>query len=72
MQNRKLKEVSNILQTEFPNQRGLSVKSIKRFCQAQGLAKTEILLLHDNELDQIIESSVGQVNLIILWPSFVF
>ena len=70
VQNHTLKEVSNILQTEFPNQRGLSVKSIKRFCQAQGLAKRNIVT--DDELDQIVESSVLQVNLIILWPPFVF
>ena len=69
-QNHTLKEVSNILQTEFPNQRGLNVKSIKRFCQAQGIAKRNIVT--DDELDQIVESSVRQVNLIILWPSFVF
>ena len=70
LQNHTLKEVSNILQTEFPNQRGLSVKSIKRFCQAHGIAKRNIVT--DDELDQIVESSVRQVNLIILWPSFVF
>ena len=60
----------NILQAEFPNQRGLSVKSIKRFCQAHGIAKRNIVT--DDELDQIVESSVRQVNLIILWLSFVF
>ena len=70
VQNHALKEVSNILQTEFPNQRRLSVKSIKRFCQAQGIAKRNIVT--DDELDQIVESSVRQVNLILLWPSFVF
>ena len=70
VQNHTLEEVSNILQTEFPNQRGLRVKSIKRFCQAQGLAKRNIVT--DDELDQIVESSVLQVNLIILWPSVVF
>ena len=70
VQNHTLKEVSNILQTEFPNQRGLTVKSKKRFCQAQGMAKRNIVT--DDELDQIVESSVRQVNLIILWPSFVF
>ena len=70
VQNHTLKEVSNILQTEFPNQRGLSVKSIKRFCQAHEIAKRNIVT--DDELDQIVESSVRLVNLIILWPSFVF
>ena len=65
VQNHTLKEVPNILQTEFPNQRG-----IKRFCQAHGIAKRNIVT--DDELDQIVESSVRQVNLIILWPSFVF
>ena len=70
VQNHTLKEVSNILQTEFPNQSGLSVKSIKRSYQAHGIAKRNIVT--DDELDQIVESSVRQVNLIILWPSFVF
>ena len=70
VQNHTLEEVSNILQTEFPNQRGLSVKSIKSFCQAHGIAKRNIVT--DDELDQIVKSSVRQVNLIILWPSFVF
>ena len=46
------------------------MKSINRFCQAQGLAKRNIVT--DDELDQIVESSVRQVNLIILWPPFVF
>ena len=36
VQNHTLEEVSNILQTEFPNQRGLSVKSIKRFLPSTG------------------------------------
>ena len=71
VQNHTLKEVSNILQTEFPNQRGLSVKSIKRFCQAHGIAKRNIVT-DGLKLDQIVESSVRQVNLIILWPSSVF
>ena len=53
VQNHTLKEVSNILQTEFPNQRGLSVKSIKRFCQAHGIAKKNIVT--DDELNQIVE-----------------
>ena len=70
VQNHTLKKVSNILQTEFPNQRGLSVKSIKRFCQAQGIAKRNIVT--DVELDQIVESSVRQVSLITLWPPIVF
>ena len=70
VQNHTLEEVSNILQTEFPNQRGLSVKSIKRFCQAHRIAKRNIVT--DDELDQIAKSSVRQVNLIILWPSFGF
>ena len=65
-----LKKVLNILQAEFPNQRGLSVKSINCFCQVHGIAKRNIVT--DDELDQIVESSVRQVNLIILWPSFVF
>ena len=72
VQNHTLKEVSNILQTEFPNQRGLSVKSIQRFCQAQGQGIAKRNTVTDDELDQIVESSVRQVNLIILWPSFVF
>ena len=46
------------------------MKSIKRFCQARGIAKRNIVT--DDELDQIVESSVRQVNLIILWPSFEF
>ena len=70
VQNHTIKEVSNIFPTEFPNQRGLSVKSIKRFCQAQGIAKRNIVT--DDELDQIVESSVRQVNLITLWPPIVF
>ena len=70
VQNHTLEEVSNILQTEFPSKKGLSVKSRKRFCQAHGIAKRNIVT--NDELDQIVESSVRQVNLIILWPSFVF
>jgi hypothetical protein len=60
VQNHTLDEVSDILQTEFPNQRGFSIKSIKRFCQAHGIAKRK--LVTDDELDQIVESSVRQVN----------
>jgi hypothetical protein len=56
-----LEEVSDILQTQFPNQRGLSLKSIKRFCQNTGIRKRN--LVTDNELDEIVEASVRQVNI---------
>ena len=46
------------------------MKSIKGFWQAHGIAKRNIVT--DDELEQIVESSVRQVNLITLWPSFVF
>ena len=72
VQNHTLDEVSDILQTEFPNQRSFSVKSIKRFCQAHGIAKRK--LVTDDELDRIVESSVRQVNVctILIFVVVVF
>jgi hypothetical protein len=59
LQSHTFEEVSQILQHDFPDIRGLSVKSLKRFCQRHGIKKRG--LVSDNELDEIVASSVRQV-----------
>lgn len=59
LQNNTFEEISEILQEEFPDARGLSVKSIKRFCQTHGIKKRG--LVSDNELDELLKSAIQQV-----------
>ena len=60
VKNNTLEDVSDILQMRFPNQRGLSIKSIKRFCQKHRIQKRNRVT--DDELDQLVQASVQQVN----------
>ena len=43
-------KISLILHDEYPDIRGLSVKSIKRFCQTYGIKKRRFL--SEDELDE--------------------
>ena len=52
-------EISLILQDEYPDIRGLSVKNIKRFCQTYGIKKRGFV--PDDELNEIVATSVQQV-----------
>ena len=53
---RTFEEISEILQEEFPNKRGLSVKSLKRYCHMHEIKRRQNVA--DNELDEVVKSAV--------------
>ena len=53
------KELSALLQQSFPGMKGLSVRSLQRFCSSQDIHRTS--RLEEDELDQVVEESVNQV-----------
>ena len=54
-------EISDILTSESPNQRGLSSRSIRRFCYENKIDKQS--LLGKDRLDTILRSEVAEVNI---------
>ena len=55
---RTFKEISEVLQAEFPNKRGLSVKSLKRYYHMHEIKRRQNVA--DNELDEVVKSAVEQ------------
>ena len=53
------KQLSDTLQQCFPEERGFSVRSIKRFCNEKEIRKTT--KLDDQELDEVVIEAVLQV-----------
>lgn len=51
-------EISTELKGKHPGMKGLSERSVRRFCQEQGISKPR-----DRELDDIVEDSVREVRL---------
>ena len=51
--------ISHRLQLLYPGRRGLSARSVRRFCAEQGIRARN--LLSDNALDQVIQSQVSAV-----------
>ena len=54
------KQLSYELQRAFPDEKGFSVRSVKRFCSEKGIRKT--CDIDDQELDEVISSAVLQVS----------
>ena len=54
------KQLSDELQRAFPDEKGFSVRSVKRFCSEKGIRKT--CDIDDQELDEVISSAVLQVS----------
>ena len=53
------KQLSDELQRAFPDERGFSVRTVKRFCSEKGIRKT--CDIDDQVLDEVVESAVLQV-----------
>ena len=53
---RTFKEISEVLQAEFPNKRGLSVKSLKRYCHMYEIKRWQNVA--DNEVDEAVKCAV--------------
>ena len=60
---RTFEEISEVLQAEFPNKRGLSVKSLKRYYHMHEIKRRQKVA--DNELDEVVKSAVEQVSLLL-------
>ena len=63
------KQLSDELQRAFPDERGFSVRSIKRFCSEKSIKKT--CNIDDQELDEVVSSAVSQVRCVFelaWWP----
>lgn len=57
------KLVIDTLQAAHPSvQRGLSARSVRRFCSTRGISKRT-----NAELDAIVSETVSQVNLLHVW-----
>ena len=55
------------LRRRYPGLRGLSARSVRRFCSSEGLGKTSRLTSH--ELDKVV---TGYVRKVIFWQSICF
>lgn len=53
-------EVSEILQSIFPNERGFSIKSVKRFCKGHSISRRQ--QIKDDNLDGIVQSAIEHVS----------
>lgn len=53
------REISEELKTMYPGVRGLSVRSVRRFCEKHNIHSTS--LLSDEDLDKVVCSSVAKV-----------
>ncbi|XP_057314337.1 uncharacterized protein LOC130655589 [Hydractinia symbiolongicarpus] len=56
-QKKTYEEISNILQSRYPGERGYSVKSIKRYCKENGLSPR----VSQAHLEQIVATAVQEV-----------
>lgn len=53
-------QISEILKSSYPNQKGLSERSVRRFCNERGISKRAIL--SDESLDDMVRESVRKVS----------
>ena len=54
-----LKQISEELKGLYPGVRGLSARSIRRFCDENNIHTTS--LLSDEDLDRVVSSSIAKV-----------
>jgi len=52
-------ELSKVLQEMFPGQKGLSTRTLQRYCSCEGIQKTS--KLSDNDLDRAIKEAISEV-----------
>ena len=62
--------VSKELQELYPHLRGLSSRSIRRFCSTNGIHATSRLT--DSQLDRVVASNTSKVSMVRYWEFFVF
>lgn len=62
IEKRSYEDISKELQEAHPTARGLSARSVRRFCAEYGIHKTS--RLPDHVLDRVVASSVAKVSLI--------
>jgi hypothetical protein len=56
--------VSDYLQQTYPGTRGLSLRSIQRFCSAKGIHRTS--RLDDTQVDEVVSEAVNMVRSFII------
>jgi len=52
-------QLRDLLQLEFPGEKGFSLRSIEKFCSLKGIKKT--LKIDDQDLDEIVSEAVSYV-----------
>lgn len=52
-------QLRDLLQQEFPGEKGFSLRSIEQFCSLKGIKKT--FKINDQELDDIVSEAVSYV-----------
>ena len=57
------KELSELLQKNFPGIKGLSTRTLQRYCSNEGIQKTS--KLSDDALDRVIEEGTGPPTLLL-------
>ena len=67
---RTFEEISEVLQAEFPNKRGLSVKSLKRYCHMHEIKRRQKVA--DNELDEVVKSAFISFGVVFWQPDDFF
>ncbi len=56
-------EISNLLKQMYPRKRGLSVRTVKRFCSLHGIHKR--LGLSDDQVDRVVKNAINKVSFVI-------
>ena len=54
------RQISEILKSKYPNRKGLSERSVRRFCKDRGISKRANL--SDESLDDMVKESVRKVS----------
>ena len=65
------KEVSEILKRSYPNIKGLSERSVRRFCEANNIHLRD-RKLSTAELDAAVSSAISEGSAIIFYNSNIF
>ena len=50
--------ISEELQKQYPDRRGWSARSVRRFCQKENITRTT-----ENEIDEVVAQSVDEVSI---------
>ena len=55
------KEISSKLQQNYPQQRGFSERSVRRYCKERNIERMD-----DDEVDEVVEEAAKEVYIIML------